>query len=326
MGIRYLNSILRDSCPDSIRCISLTDLSGKKIAIDVSIYMYKYETEDLLIENMYLLMAILRNYNIIPIFIFDGKAPTEKKELLDKRRSDKLVAENEYNQLKIKYNTAIDEDKQDLESNMNRLKKQFVYMNKEKINIVKDLISSYGMQIYDAPGEADELCAMLVIKKKVWACMSEDMDLFVYGCTRVIRYFSLINHTAVLYYTKGILKELAMTQKEFREICVISGTDYNLNANFTTKSSRYNTNININIIVKLFYKFKGSLTNMDFYKWLDSNYINDYELLIKINKIFDLSCNHEHLQIFDKIKSSNGQINRTDLKLILEEDGFMFLD
>ena len=46
------------------------------------------------------------------------------------------------------------------------------------------------------------------------------MDLFVYGCSRVLRYFSLISHTAVLYYMKGILEELDMTQTDFKEICV----------------------------------------------------------------------------------------------------------
>jgi 5'-3' exonuclease len=91
-------------------------------------------------------------------------------------------------------------------------------VNKYKIEKVKDLIRAYGATYYDAPGEADELCALLVLKKKVWACLSEDMDLFVYGCTRVLRYFSLINHSVVLYYMKGILDELSLNQKDFREI------------------------------------------------------------------------------------------------------------
>ena len=102
MGIKNLNSFIRLNCPKSIKCISVSELSGKKIAIDISIYLYKYEGDGTLIENMYLLMAIMRFYNIIPIFIFDGKPPTEKKELLQKRKEDKITAETEYNILKGK--------------------------------------------------------------------------------------------------------------------------------------------------------------------------------------------------------------------------------
>ena len=89
MGIKYLNNFLRTKCEDSIKSISISELSGKKIAIDISIYMYKYESNNTLIENMYLMLAIFRQYNIIPIFIFDGKPPTEKKALLKKRNEDK---------------------------------------------------------------------------------------------------------------------------------------------------------------------------------------------------------------------------------------------
>jgi hypothetical protein len=44
------------------------------------------------------------------------------------------------------------------------------------------------------------------------------MDLFVYGCTRVLRYFSLINHGVVLYYMKGILEELDISQNDLQQL------------------------------------------------------------------------------------------------------------
>ena len=56
MGIKYLNSFLRENCSNSIKCMPVMELSGKKIAIDISIYLYKYEGDGTLIENMYLMM------------------------------------------------------------------------------------------------------------------------------------------------------------------------------------------------------------------------------------------------------------------------------
>ena len=321
MGIRNLNRYLKESCPDSIRCINLVELSGKRIAVDISIYLYRYEAENALLENMYVMLSIFRHYNIIPIFIFDGKPPPEKKELLNKRKEEREDAQEEYEKLKKLLETNNEYNyKQDIITSMDKLKRQIVQMNKEKIEKVKALIRAYGATYYDAPGEADELCALLVIKKKVWACLSEDMDLFVYGCTRVLRYFSLIGHTVVLYYTKGILEELDMTQKEFKEVCILSGTDYNIDADGN------NEKVNLTQTFKYFRKFKINNSTDDFYEWLSVNteYISDIELLKNINTMFNLDANHEKLALFNKIKIEKGPIKQNEIENIMKEEDFIF--
>lgn len=326
MGIRNLNQYLRNNCDQSIRCINIADLSGKRIAVDISIYLYKYETENLLLENMYVMLYIFRHYNIIPIFIFDGKPPLEKKALLIKRKEDKEEALEEFNRLQIQLKNNIDylndNEKQDILSSIEQLKKQIVQINKDKIDKVKKLIRAYGATYFDAPGEADLVCALLVIKKKVWACLSEDMDLFVYGCSRVLRYFSLIGHTVVLYYMKGILEELNMTQKEFKEICVLSGTDYNINADGN------NNKVNFNTTLKFFRKYKDTKSNLEFYDWLNENtdYISDQDLLLKINNMFDVDYNNENIESFKNIKICNGPIIQNDIKNIMKEEDFIFID
>jgi flap endonuclease-1 len=321
MGIKYLNSFLKDNCPDSIKCVSMADLSGKKIAIDISIYLYKYVGEDCLIENMYLMIAIFRHYNIMPIFIFDGKPPAEKKELLKQRRENKLDAEKEYNRLRgCLEEIADDSEKQEIAANMDSLKKQFVYVNKNHIAKVKELIISFGVTYIDAPGEADEMCAILVLKKKVWACMSEDMDLFAYGCPRVLRYFSLLNRTAVVYNMKGILQELDVTMKEFRQMCVLSGTDYNINRD-------EKDGMNLQKTTKLFKKYKKAKDGGDFYDWINNNNVDcieNYDCLKNVYNMFDLSENHDNLKIYENIRIINTTVNKEQLRSILEEDGFVF--
>jgi len=324
MGIKFLNQFLRDKCNNSIAKINIADLTNKKIAIDISIYLYKYEATDTLLENMYLMLSIFRYHKIIPVFIFDGKPPPEKNELLKKRQEDKAAAKNEFNKLKEQMELSVlsDEEKQEMIISMDQLKKQFVYMNHKKIEKVKELIRAYGATYYDAPGEADELCALLVNTNKVWACLSEDMDLFVYGCKRVLRYISLNNQTAVLYYTKGILKELNINQKEFREICVLSGTDYNINVNV----------LNLFDIINLFRKFQQEkekeIQNIPFYDWLKLdlklNIYLDLDLLNKINGMFDIS--NELTNSFKNIQILNGPFQKNLIKEIMKEDGFMFLD
>jgi len=333
MGIRYLNKYFREECMSKNNCIkmiSLSQLSGKKIAVDISIYLYKFVGDDQLIENIYLMLSIFKYYNIIPVFIFDGKSPAEKKELLVQRREEKNRAEKEFNVLKKTLENNIDiedSERQDIINNMDILKKKFIHISREQIQTVKNLIKYYGMTYYDAPGEADKLCAFLNIKGKVWGCMSEDMDMFVYGCKNVLRYFSLLNHTVVLYDTKNILKTLDITLKELKEICILSGTDYNLD-----KNKKNNKKHDLYSKLKYFNKYKNqkNVETSDFYNWLlqNSNYIHveDLDNLINIFHLFDLDKieNKKEFITFENIKIINGSVNYMDMRSILKEDGFIF--
>lgn len=329
MGIRYLNRFLKTECSDAIKQIPLSALSGKKIAIDISIYMYKFASEGSLIENIYLMLSVLRHYDVIPIFIFDGKPPTEKKELLEKRKEDKADAFDEYTRLKklLADKPNMDEnERQEILNAMDLLKRQFISINQATVQEVKELIRAYGATYFDAHGEADELCAQLVLKNKVWACLSEDMDMFVYGCPRVIRYLSLLKHTVVLYDVNEILNRLGVTQKQLREICILSGTDYNLNA------EQQHTLLNT---LQLFKKYHKACKTIDidadneicgFYDWLlkNTDYITNYELLMKIYSMFDLSTGHDNLKVFDNIAIVNSAVNYKQIKSILKKEGFVF--
>ena len=320
MGIQYLNRFMRDNCPKSINIISMSELSGKKIAIDTSIYLYRYNRgEDTLVENMYLMITLFKHYNIIPLFIFDGKPPAEKRALLIDRRKNKQAAETEYNLLQCQLKNSNENNKNNVNkkkifARMNILKKQMSCISHDQIQKVKELIASCGANYYDAPGEADEFCCMLVLNNHAWACLSEDMDMFVYGAHRILRYMSLINHTFICYDTPGILEELKLTQKEFREISVLSGTDYNTQSN--VKIDLYNA-------LKLFKKYKKYNTDVDtsFYDWILINSIftnENIEILKNIYTMFDLTEFNYNMKHFDKM-TANGRVNQCELKKILEE-------
>ena len=130
MGIRYLNRFLKENASSSIKFCKLAELSGKKIAVDISIYMYRFASDDILIENMYLMLSVFRHYNIIPIFIFDGKPPPEKKDLLMKRKENREDAQEEYDRLELQLENADNKEKQDIMETMIQLKKQMTQINR----------------------------------------------------------------------------------------------------------------------------------------------------------------------------------------------------
>ncbi len=319
MGIKLLNKYFKNECPRAIKQKTFWELRGKKIAIDTSIYMYRFASDEGLIEGMYQLIIMLLSYNIVPVFVFDGKPPAEKKALLDKRREEKYKAEEKCKILSEKIKTVENIDNiKEIYDEIESLKKKSIRLTSEEIGSVKCLIKLCGVTYLEAEGEADELCAKLVIKKRVWACMSDDMDLFVYGCPRVLRYVSILNESVILYDTKEILQNLKMTQTELREICILSGTDYNL---METKPT------NLYKIIHLFNKYKNSSKKtVTFYNWLETN--TNYEFdACKANAVF---CMFDMLDInikkYDRHRLRNGYINKEELRKFLKRYNFIFID
>ena len=109
MGIQYLNTYIKNTAKDdSIVKTNLNELENKIIAIDTSIYLYRFLSENSLIENIYLMVSLFKYYKIIPIFVFDGKPPKEKLQIIEKRNLDKKNAENKYNELQKELGTVND--------------------------------------------------------------------------------------------------------------------------------------------------------------------------------------------------------------------------
>lgn len=315
MGIPHLNRFLMNNCSNqSIGKKHLSSFAGKVVVVDASIYMYKFSANNMLIENMYHLLSVFKYHRIVLIFVFDGKPPDEKRDVLEQRFVDKQIAEKKYNELKQSLSNS--EADAEILSEMERLKKQFIRIRKEDIFAVKNLLSTCGVSYYDAPGEADQLCAKMVLNRDAWACLSDDMDMFVYGCTRVMRYVSLMNHTVVFYNVIGILRELEMSMSHFREILVLSGTDYNHDLSESSK------------LVDLMKQYQIFLhhnpnPNGSFYTWMCNRAYNTS--LIESERFHHIYDMFHITDLKNNIKPVQSKGSVDDMKCILKRHGFIFV-
>ena len=325
MGIKCLNRYLRTNCKEtSMRKISLKELSGKTIVIDTSIYLYKFLSYNVLMENMYMLVSVLLSNYIKPIFVFDGKPPPEKKELLIQRYYEKKESEKKYNFLMKFLEQNINLSKEiisEIKGEMEQLRRKFIRISEADIINTKKLLDAFGITYYDSSGEADQLCAYLVKTNKAWGCASDDMDMLLYDCPFTLRNISLLNQTAILYDRKAILEDLQLSERHFLEIMVLSGTDYNnSNMSFEDTINMFNDyNKYKNVCKRLGFK------TLEFYVWLVKNKgIDNYLRLLRTYQTFQLLDTDIYDEVIEKNHLKRYASNDL-LQEIMNKEGFVFL-
>lgn len=258
MGINHLHKLLKKHSPDSYKCVKLKEYQFKKIAIDVSLYMYKYKCilgDDWL--NAFInLVCCLRKNDIHGVFIFDSKAPPEKiQEQQDRREQrqkikDKLIEIKEeyanYQKTKKPSQFLIDMCKDEnkitrllstqsyfkedlIVSKIHKLELQTISINKEDFVLVKELFKVLGIPYYQATTEAEATGAYLCREGKVYGVMSDDTDVLAYGSPKFITSVNTHSETCIEIDIKNILGDLEMTYEQFRDVCIMCGTDYNKN-------------------------------------------------------------------------------------------------
>jgi len=322
MGIRKLNTLLHKKCSEIIVKYKFEDLRDKTIVIDISIYLYKFKGHTNLFGYMYQMLLLFKKYNICPIFIFDGKPPDEKKYLLEERKKDKSLYEKKIKHIEDNIGHSGDfinqnEETQKLHLKLLSLKKKTVRINKYDIKNIKNLFDLCNIIYLEADGEADVLCANLVKNNIAWACLSDDTDLFVYNCPRVLRCIDMINENILFYDTNKILSKLNLNYNEFLMICVATGTDYLIH-----KCNKYN----INYMIKLYHEYKNCCNNkIKFYNWLqDNNIITNSLLLFYIELMY--TDENNNLSKYEKsFVKKNININNDDVSKYLVDYNFIFI-
>ena len=232
MGIKSLTSLIKSKSPGAIETIALYTLKDKKVAIDTSIFLYKSlanvrsNGEYLRNKDGEVVSHIIGLFNktiqylslgIVPIYIFDGKPPIEKREILDER--NKKATESKL--LSEKSSTI--EEKQKHEKNSIRIKKHH-------IDDLKKLFTMMGVSYIHPDGEAEAYASELCRKGVVDYVVTEDMDTLVHGCPLMIR--SCLdksikrNDVVSVINLETILTDFQMTMPEFIDMCILCGCDY----------------------------------------------------------------------------------------------------
>lgn len=229
MGIKNLSKFLDKYAPSSREIKKYEDYSGKAIAIDTSLVIYKYISamrktgKDLtnkagnvtshLHGILYLINKLISN-KITPIFVFDGKPPEIKKATLKKRAE-------------IKKNAT---DKLETELTVEEKIKFFMQATKISNEIIQDtklFLTTLGIPFIDSIEEADAQMVCLLQNNLAHAVATEDMDLLTFGASKVLKnFFSLRENKIIEIDYEKMLKQLKFSKEQFIDTSILLGCDY----------------------------------------------------------------------------------------------------
>lgn len=102
MGINGLIPFLKKFAPGAFARVDLTAFATKRIAVDISLYLYKYKAiygEDQWMTGIIHMMTLLRSHSIHPVVVFDGEAPPEKLNEQQARRVARAERLDKYRSL-----------------------------------------------------------------------------------------------------------------------------------------------------------------------------------------------------------------------------------
>ncbi|NXK53744.1 GEN endonuclease, partial [Chauna torquata] len=193
--------------------VNLSDLKGKTLAVDLSLWVCEAQTVKKMIgvvtkphlRNLFFRFSFLTSMGIKLVFVMEGEAPRLKADTMSKRN------EMRYGPSK-KHGAA-------------RTGRSFF---KSILRECLELLECLGVPWVQAAGEAEAMCAYLNAKGHVDGCITNDGDVFLYGAQTVYRNFAMNAKEPHLdCYTMSSIKEkLGCDRESLIGLAVLLGCDY----------------------------------------------------------------------------------------------------
>ena len=267
MGIKSLSKFLKDKYPNIFELIHISQYAYKRVAIDMSLYMCRFKTAywNARIYGPYpwlnafiRLVAVLRKNEIHCVFIYDSGFTKDKEEERKQRKEDRQKRERRVYDLE----TAIEayhstgevkpillefQDKRKLhkpillrqnivsvniravEDAVEKMRGQLISITPEDFAITKKVFDILQVPYFNAPIEAETMCADLCIQGKVDAVLSEDTDVLAYGAPVFLSKIDTRDESCLSINYSELLKQMEFTDDQFLDFCIMCGTDYNNN-------------------------------------------------------------------------------------------------
>ena len=207
MGVKGLFKLLKDNASSAIRDTNIAEIAKWRVGIDASMMIYQMyavgesvELKNTKGENInhilgtFQRLTSLLSAGVMPLVVFDGPPPQAKASVLAKRKE---IRDNG----------------------------KAIRIPSKAFDEVRQLCRLIGVPNVDAPGEAEYYMVQLSHAGILNAVATEDMDVLAMGVTHMIRGLGSGKKITIIR-TIDVAKELGIDLDQFRDLCILLGTDY----------------------------------------------------------------------------------------------------
>ena len=227
------------------RIISLSELSGKIIAIDAFNSLYQFlsiirqpdgtplrdrdgEVTSHLSGLFYRCVNFLEA-GLKPVFVYDGRPPELKKETIQERAVARMDAE-------VQWKEALAEgDVRRAWSKATRASRLTGMMIEDS----RTLLAYMGIPWIQAPSEGEAQASRMAVRGQAYAAASQDFDALLFGCPRLLRNLAIsgkrrmpktsrfVNIDPEEVLLDKVLATVGITREQLVDMGIMIGTDFN---------------------------------------------------------------------------------------------------
>ena len=226
--------------------ISLNALKGKSFAIDASIEIHQFlalvrkrdgslftDSQGRVTSHLIGLLTrtsrLIADFNMKPVFVFDGKPNPLKRRTIEMRREARKKAEAEYVKAVTKKDYA-------------KAWSKVVMTGRVTGSVLDDtkrLLTLMGIPWLEALEDAEAQASHMAARGDVWAVGSKDYDCLLYGTPILARYLTLTGREWLpaqqrsrplipeLIKLSENLALLEITREQLVDLAILIGTDFN---------------------------------------------------------------------------------------------------
>lgn len=261
MGIKKINEILKEICPDAFQEADCDQFKGLKIAVDANLRINKigaiahknciaklknpsdivprFQFLDAIKRDLLFFIFGMTKYGILPIFIFDGPKRELKTETIKKRSAPKIRNREKIAEAIAEYETMDPYDLIDgeIETTIRKMRASDFYITLDELMSLKEMLESIGFPCFRAKHDGEKLCASLSIEGLVSGVLTTDTDCYPLGVENtIIDFRPHENKMTIVVLDEIIISFMEMFEcneerayEIFLDYCIMCGCDFNQN-------------------------------------------------------------------------------------------------
>ncbi len=224
---------------------TLAALRGRTVAVDGNLELYQFLSVVRLRDGRPLMDAegrvtshlsglvfrttrLITNFDIRPVFVFDGPPPALKHAEIKKRREARARAQQQYHaavaagDLGTAWSKAVTSTR----------------LTRAMVDDAKRLLTLLGIPWVQAPSEGEAEAAFLAQRGDVWAAASKDYDSLLFGAPRLVRFLAVGSSEFLpsvgraravppeVLDLEENLRDLHLTRAQLVDAAILVGTDF----------------------------------------------------------------------------------------------------